>query len=67
MANWLPIRCPVCGVLHEQPDAAEKVAYCQALRDLEDYAHLHMIRTYNISRREFAVLGGFPELSQEWR
>ncbi len=67
MPDWRPIRCPVCGLLHEQPEAAEKVEYCEALRELEAYGHLHAIRTYNISRREYAVLSGFPELSERKR
>ena len=65
MPNWRPIRCPVCGLLHEQPDAAEKVEYCRTLVELEAYGYLHALSTYNISEREFRVLSGFlPELSE---
>lgn len=64
MPNWRPIRCPVCDLLHEQPNAAEAVEYCETLRELEAYGQLHLIRTYNISRREYDVLSGFPELSE---
>lgn len=59
-----PIRCHVCGLLHEQPDAEDKVEYCEALVELEAYGQLHLMRSYNISKREYVVLSGFPELSE---
>lgn len=64
MNSWRPIRCHVCGLLHEQPEAAEKVEYCQALMEFEAYDRIQAIREYRISRREYAVLSGFPELSE---
>jgi len=64
LSSWQPIRCHVCGLLHEQPLAAEAVEYCEFLKELEAYGELDKIRTWNISRREYAVLSGFPELSE---
>ena len=64
MAKWLPIHCPICQTWHEQPEAADKVVYCQDLLKFGGYEQLEQIHTYKLSKRESAVLSGFPELSE---
>ncbi len=65
MTDWRPIKCPACGVWHEQPAAHEMVSSC--IYVLQYGGQKPMLEYHNrpMSGRERDLLAGFDKLSEK--